>query len=316
MLRIALAAALFAACGATALAGEYELPKSGDLVGQVQHIKAHYEDTFVALARTYDVGYDELRSANPNVDPWLPGEGTDVIIPTQYVLPHAQRRGIVINVPELRLYYYPADAPNKVITHPISVGRQDWTTPLGETKVVSKVRNPAWYPPESIRKEHAAENDPLPAVVPPGPDNPLGLFALRLGIPGYLIHGTNKPAGVGMRVSHGCIRLFPEDVEALFKTVPVGTPVFIVDQPYKLGWGSDGALYLEAHPPFVEEREAGKWTATDLTREFVAVTEDRYIKVEWDKADAVMHEAQGIPVRVSKVPAQNEAETTAAIAAR
>ncbi len=313
MLRIVFVAALFAASATSALAAEYDIPPKGDLVGEVRHIKARYEDTFVALARKYDLGYDELRAANPKVDPWLPGAGTDIVLPLQYVLPHAPRKGIVVNVAELRLYYFPANEPGKVVTHPISIGRMDWSTPLGATTVVAKVKNPAWYPPESIRDEHAADNDPLPAVVPPGPDNPLGQFALRLGLPGYLIHGTNKPAGVGMRVSHGCIRLFPEDIAELFKAVPRGTPVHIVNEPYKIGWGSDGALYLEAHAPLAEEVKAGKWTMTDVTREFVEATQNRYIKVSWGEAEKVVHAARGIPVRVSAEPAAGEAETTAAL---
>lgn len=284
--------------GANAQGAEYELSARSEVVGQIQRIRAVHEDTFVRLARRYNVGYTELREANPEVDPWLPGEGTEIIIPTQYVLPRAERVGIVINVPELRLYYFPDGEAGRVITHPISIGRMDWATPLGRTSVVAKTENPAWYPPESIREEHAARNDFLPRVVPPGPENPLGKFALRLGIPGYLIHGTNKPAGLGMRVTHGCIRMFPEDIEALFDDIPTGTRVTLVNQPYKVGWGADG-LYLEAHAPLGEEREAGEWTATELTRAFVAATEERRGHVSWVAAEAVMNEAFGIPAFVS-----------------
>jgi L,D-transpeptidase ErfK/SrfK len=320
MLRAAIALVVFAVYAVVARAAEFDVSPDQDLVGRVRVIEARYEDTFVTLARTYDLGYEELRSANPDVDAWLPGEGTKIVLPTQYVLPRAPRRGIVINVPELRLYYFPANEPGKVITHPISIGRMDWSTPLGTTTIVDKVPNPSWYPPQSIREEHAARNEPLPTVVPPGPQNPLGQFALRLGLPGYLIHGTNKPAGVGMRVTHGCIRLFPEDIEAMFESVPVGTPVRIVNQPYKLGWATDGSLYLEAHPPLSEEREAGEWSMTDLTREFVAVTEDRYVDVYWGSAETVMHEASGIPVQVSSSatlpnPDTAAVDATAAVAA-
>jgi L,D-transpeptidase ErfK/SrfK len=300
MMRIATALlALFGAL-ACARAAEYPVAPDSDLVGQVQVIEARYEDTFVKLAREYDVGYEALRRANPDVDPWLPGEGTPIRIPSQYVLPRAERTGIVINLPELRLYYFP-DADH-VITHPISIGRVDWSTPLGNTSVSAKTPNPAWYPPESIRAEHAAMNDPLPRVVPPGPDNPLGRFALRLAIPGYLIHGTNKPAGVGMRVSHGCIRMFPEDIESLFGMVRVGTPVHIVSQPFKLGWGADG-LYLEAHLPLDKSSEDDDTqdgiNATELTRLFVAATAERYSEVDWDSAEQVMQAARGIPKFVS-----------------
>ena len=293
-------AILIASCllAGTAGAGEYPLPVNGDVVGEVQVIEARDEDTFVGLARTYGVGFDSLKQANPDVDPWLPGKGTRIVIPTEFVLPDAPREGIVINLPELRLYYFPNDGRGTVITHPISIGRMDWGTPLGRTSIVAKAKDPAWYPPQSVREEHAANNDPLPAVVPPGPDNPLGKFALRLGIPGYLIHGTNKPAGLGMRVSHGCIRLFPEDIESLFGMVGTGTRVTIVNQPYKVGWADDG-LYLEAHPPLQEEVEDGQWTATELTRAFVAATKSRRADVRWSYAEELMSMARGIPEIVS-----------------
>jgi L,D-transpeptidase ErfK/SrfK len=303
-------AALTASVGLSAT--EFMISEGTDVIGEVQVIRAEYEDTFVKLARRYNVGYEELRRANPNVDAWLPGAGTEIVLPTQFVLPRAERRGIVINLPELRLYYFPDDDGRRVITHPISIGRMDWATPLGRTSVVSKAKNPSWYPPQSIRDEHAARNDPLPNVVPPGPDNPLGNHALRLGIPGYLIHGTNKPSGVGMRVTHGCIRMFPEDIESLFEMVGSGTQVRIVDQPFKLGWGN-GGLYLEAHLPLQEPDEVidldepseeldvdrvpaeGQWTATELTRLYVAATQSRTARVDWLSAERVMDEALGVP---------------------
>ena len=284
--------------GSLARADEFVVSPDSDVVGEVRIIEARYEDTFVDLARRHNVGFEALRSANPGVDAWLPGEGTQIVIPAQFVLPRAERKGIVINLPELRLYYFPDDGSGRVITHPISIGRMDWTTPLGRTTVVGKTLNPAWYPPQSIREEHAAENDPLPAVVPPGPDNPLGTHALRLGIPGYLIHGTNKPSGVGMRVTHGCIRMFPEDIKAMYEMVPRGTQVRIVNQPYKLGWGEQG-LYLEAHPPLGEEREDDSWNATELTRLFVAATEERQAQMSWELAERVMHDGRGVPQFIS-----------------
>ena len=277
-------------------AREYLLEPDSDMVGEIQVIRTVDSDTFVDLARQYDVGYEDLIRANPGVDPWLPGEGTELVIPSRYVLPDAPRRGIVLNVPELRLYYFPDEDGMRVITHPISIGREGWSTPYGRTTVVRKKHLPSWTPPESVREEHAALGDFLPTVVPPGPDNPLGEHALYLGIPGYLIHGTNEPRGLGMRVSHGCIRMFPEDIESLFKAVEPGTSVTIVNQPYKLGWGRDG-LYLEAHPPLVEESE--QWTATELTRIFVAATEKRRAEVRWDQAESVMAASSGIPEFVS-----------------
>jgi L,D-transpeptidase ErfK/SrfK len=195
-----------------------------------------------------------MERANPNVDRWLPGEGTQVVVPSHYILPRAPRQGLVLNLPEMRMYYFPPKKPGQpaqVQTYPIGIGRMDWATPLGVAKITGKVKDPTWTPPESIRREHAAKGDPLPAVVPAGPDNPLGRYAMRLSIPGYLIHSTNKPLGVGMRVSHGCIRMLPDDIERLFPQLPVGTPVNIVNQPVKAGWHG-GKLYIEVHPPLEE----------------------------------------------------------------
>ena len=289
------------AASTAAWSAEYALVEGVDLIGEPLVVETRYEDTFVALARKYNVGYEELKIANPDVDAWLPGDGTKVVIPSQFVLPQAPREGIVVNLPELRLYYFPPGQPDRVITHPISIGRMDWQTPLGMTRIEAKAENPAWYPPQSIRDEHAADNRPLPRVVPPGPDNPLGAHALRLSLPGYLIHGTNKPEGVGMRVTHGCIRMFPEDVAALFESVPVGTRVRMLNQPYKLGWSESG-LYLEAHPVLTEHQVDGASGMTELTRAFVAATSERYAEVDWESAEAVIHEARGLP-RFVAVPA-------------
>lgn len=217
-----------------------------EVIGQLHVVVAEDADTLPSLARRYDVGYDEIVGANPGVDVWLPGAGTRVVLPTRYVLPAGERSGIVINVAARRLFYFPAHDQTVVHTYPIGVGRRDWSTPLGSTTVADKIVDPSWYPPASIRREHREKGDPLPGIVPPGPDNPLGRYALLLSMDGYLIHGTNKPAGVGMPVSHGCIRLYPEDIAALFAGLPVGTPVSIVDQPLLAGWDGD-ELYLQSY---------------------------------------------------------------------
>jgi L,D-transpeptidase ErfK/SrfK len=294
--KLTIAATLLLFAAAAASAREYALTPDSDVFGEIQIIRAVDADTFVGLARRFGVGYEELRQANPGIDPWLPGEGTEIIIPTRYVLPDVPRRGIVLNVPEFRLYYFPEEDGSRVITHPIGVGRQEWNTPLGRATVVRKAALPTWYPPESVRIEHAERGDPLPTVVPPGPDNPLGEHAIYLSMPGYLIHGTNEPRGVGMRVSHGCIRMFPEDIAALFEMVEPGESVTIVNQPYKLGWG-EGGLFLEAHPPLVEESE--QWTATELTRLYVGATQDRSVQVRWNQAEVVMTAGSGMPEFVS-----------------
>lgn len=243
-------AAYVLACG-MARAEIYELPPEGfDVIGAVSTIVARHEDTLVDIARRHGLGYEDIVRANPDVNPWLPGEGTEIVLPTRYVLPPGPREGVVLNLAEYRMYYYPKPGKDQtpvVMTYPISIGRMDWETPIGRTKIISKVRNPAWYPPKSVREEHAAEGRPLPSIVPPGPDNPLGGFAMRLNIPGYLIHGTNRPAGVGMRVTHGCIRMFPEDIEYLFERIDVRTPVRIINEPVKIGWFGD-ELVMEVHP--------------------------------------------------------------------
>jgi L,D-transpeptidase ErfK/SrfK len=289
--------------GPLASAASFDLPgDGGSVVGTIQVVAAQREDTLVAIARRYNLGYNELRLANPEVDPWLPGEGTPVVLPTQFVLPDAPRKGIVINVPEMRLYYYlnPARGETpQVVTYPISVGRRDWNTPLGRARVTSKDKDPTWYPPKSIRAEHAANDNPLEAVVPPGPDNPLGGHALRLSIAGYLIHGTNKPAGIGMQVTHGCIRLFPEDIENLYQEVPVGTPVRIVNQPYKTGWRA-GELYLEVHPPLGDKDTDQPVDLTPVVRRLIAVAQQRpEIRLDWAKASNLAAAPTGIPGSVS-----------------
>jgi L,D-transpeptidase ErfK/SrfK len=229
-------------------------PADTRLVGAVRYIKSRTEDTLVDLALLHGQGYDEMRSANPTVDAWLPGQGTVITIPSQYLLPDAVREGIIVNLAEMRLYYYPTPGlgvPPSVITYPIGIGRDDWPSPTGATKIIQKIPQPAWHPPASIRAEHAAQGRPLPAYVPPGPDNPLGQYAMRLGFSGYLLHGTNKHYGVGMRVSHGCIRLYPADIEALFAQVPNGTRVELIDKPYKAAV-QDGRLYVEVHQRYNE----------------------------------------------------------------
>jgi L,D-transpeptidase ErfK/SrfK len=238
-------------------AGTYLLPENpkDSLIGESDSKKlftttTKKDDTLLDVARRFDLGQNEILLLNPNVDRWLPGEGTVVQLPNRRILPDAPRNGVVLNLPEFRLYFFPKSKkgePKKVITHPISIGRQDWNTPLGTTRVIQKIKNPVWRPPASIKAEHAAKGDPLPDVVPAGPDNPLGLYKITLGIPGYLIHSTNKPYGVGMRVSHGCIRMYPEDIEKFFPEIPIGTPVHIVNQPIKVGW-LNNMLYIEVHP--------------------------------------------------------------------
>jgi L,D-transpeptidase ErfK/SrfK len=213
-----------------------------DLIGAPLVHVTRPSDTLLDIARDNDLGYVEIRAANPGVDPWLPGDGVTIVLPTQHLLPDAPHRGIVINLPELRIYYFPPEGgePRSV---PIGIGGEGKETPVGRTEIARKRLHPVWVPTKS---EHAEDPD-LPASIGPGPDNPMGDAALYLSWPGYAIHGTNKPYSIGRRDSHGCIRLYPEDVDWLYRTVAVGTPVTVVDQQAKVGW-SEGELYLEIHP--------------------------------------------------------------------
>lgn len=228
--------------------GVYPLPSEGNMIGHSYTVMATEEQTLLDIAREHNVGYQEIRDANPEVSLWLPGEGTEVIIPARHILPPVPREGIVINLAELRLYYYPPVPEGEtpwVETYPIGIGREGYNTPLGITTTTIKLKDPAWYPPRSMRREAAEKGKDIPGVVPPGPDNPLGKHAILLDIPGYLLHGTNQPDGIGMRISRGCIRLYPEDIKSLFVRIPGGTPVNLVNIPIKIGWSSDN-LYAQS----------------------------------------------------------------------
>jgi L,D-transpeptidase ErfK/SrfK len=284
-------------------ASVFPLPTDGSaVVGTDTSVASVYEDTLPDIAHRYSLGYYEIIRANPGVDVWLPGANKQIILPGRRILPAGPREGIVVNLPEHRLYYYPkahgAEQP-VVITYPVSIGKMDWRTPLGATRVIAKIKHPSWYPPESIRKEHAANNDPLPKVVGPGPDNPLGDFALRLaaGNGEYLIHGTNNPTAVGMAVTHGCIRMYPEDVAALFAIVPVGTPVRLVNDPVKVAW-VNGELLLEAHPPVDEQGQSMEPDLELLSQKLGQAVGRDTAAIHWDLARATLQSANGIPALV------------------
>lgn len=291
----------------------YVLRDGEDAVGQLQVLRAKHEDTFVDIARAYGLGFDELAAANPGVDPWLPGEGEAILLPTRFLLPDAAREGIVLNVAAKRLFYFPETPEGEeriVETYPIGIGREGWATPTGDTTVISKARDPVWFVPASVRKEHEEMGDPLPRQVPPGPDNPLGHYVLGLGLPGYLIHGTNKPAGVGMRVSHGCVRLFPEHIESLYPRVDKGVRVRIVNQPYLLGWQGD-ELLMEAHLPLAEDER--DWSGSVLSRARSRLDDlpHRRFRLAEARIESVAADQLGIPFSILS----KDAETAAAIRA-
>jgi L,D-transpeptidase ErfK/SrfK len=274
---------------------------SQSVVGEPQIVYTRDTDTFSGLAREYGLGYDELVAANPDVDPWLPGDNVPVVLPTQYVLPDAPFAGIVLNIAAKRLFYYPEVAegePTVVMTYPIGIGRVGWETPTGEAKVVAKATDPHWYVPWSVQQEHREAGNPLPSIVPPGPDNPLGRHVLQLNMPGYLIHGTNKPWGVGMRVSHGCVRLYPENIELLYSLVMPGETVRLVNQPLLMGQ-KDGQLFFEGHAVLEDDAVEPEQHLDNVFASARAVAGGVDNDLHRDHVRAIASEALGIPVRVA-----------------
>lgn len=270
-----------------------------DYVGEQVTHRAAFEDTLIHLARHNGLGFIELRAANPGLDAWIPGAGEKIILPTRHLLPEAPRKGIVINLAEMRLYHFKnaGEAPK---TYPISIGRDGLQTPQGTTKISRKTEGPTWRPTKRMREE-----DPnLPISVPPGPENPLGTHALYLGWPQYLIHGTNKPYGIGRRVSSGCMRMYPEDIVRLFPQVPVGTPVTVVDQPIKAGWIGSG-FYVEISPnqaqtlQLEEEKEVEAYQITEEDVAFInkkaGVHKD---DLNWEKIRKAVKNYNGYPIKV------------------
>jgi L,D-transpeptidase ErfK/SrfK len=265
--------------------------------------EASYDDTLLELARRFKLGYVEMVAANPGTDPWVPGEGTQVTLPTIHLMPNLEvddPEGIIINLADMRLYFFqkPGDAPQ---SFPIGIGRDGLGTPTGTTKVVGKRVDPTWHPTDRMRQEKPE----LPEVVEAGPDNPLGTRAMYLGWPEYLIHGTNKPWGVGRRVSSGCVRMYPEDVEALFDMVDVGTKVTVIDQPIKFGWiGND--LYMEAHPTQEQSDQLeaeGKFDRlldSSVVDQVLALAGDQRGRLDWSGIRKATVERRGYPVRVTR----------------
>ena len=284
----------------------YNLPTSlGDRVVEASAketvtVTVDHDQTLLDVARRYNLGQTEIVTLNPELDRWLVKKGTAVRLPNRRILPNTPHNGITLNIAEYRMYYYPADVPGTVRSYAHGVGRQDWQTPLGKTSIARKVKDPSWHPPESIRREHAANGDPLPEVVPPGPNNPLGAYALHLNLPGeYRIHGTDvdKIFGIGMQITHGCVRMYPEDIEALYKSVPIGTPVYIVKQPIKVGW-LNNMLYVEAHPDLEgEEKTADQRYSSALTL-IQKANNDELPEFDQVALNQVLKDLDGTPVAI------------------
>ena len=285
---------------------KFEITPDRDIVGVLQVTKSTKEDTLSDIARRFNVGYEEIVRANPGVDPWLPGADREIVIPSQFILPNAPREGIVINVPQMRLFYYPKakkDEPQLVYTFPIGIGRVGWATPQGTTKIVRRQKDPTWRPTASIIKEHRENGEELERVIGPGPDNPLGRYAFYLAWPSYMIHGTNKPAGVGLRSSHGCIRLYPEDIELLFNMASIGTKVTVINEPFMFGWQND-QLYLQAFDVLEDDTRDWKKAQKKLVSKSLGADIQKELKkrkeeMNWDLVATVAHTPRGIPVSIS-----------------
>lgn len=288
-------------------ANEKDVPKEPYSLGYVGDLSTHiaaYEDTLVNVSRGYGLGFVELRAANPGIDPWIPGKGTKIKLPTRHLIPDAPRDGIIINLPEMRLYSF-VNTGEPPLTFPIGVGRVGLDTPLGQTTVISKTVAPKWRPTKRMREE-----DPeLPAVVGPGPQNPLGTHALYLGWPEYAIHGTNKPYGIGRRVSSGCVRMYPENIKEFYYATPIGTKVTVVNQPIKAAWIED-ELYLEAHATLSQSdrvEEIGGYPPYEVTdadmkliRDIAGEHED---KLNWLQIRKIIRERSGTPLLIATRPA-------------
>ena len=284
----------------------FVLAPGQDMVGTVQVVKVLKGQVLTDIGRRFNLGYEEMKRANPGVSVWLPPVGTQVVLPTQFILPDAPHRGIVVNLAAMRLFYFPPHKPGQpqiVITHPVGIGRRGFVTPQGVGHIIDHQKHPVWIVPRSILAEHAREGAPLPKVVGPGPLNPLGNYALQTSWPEILIHGTNKPVSVGWRVSHGCIHLFPEDIKQLFYAVPNGTEVRIVDQPYLFGW-KNGRLYMVAYGPLKGDKRPWKkdWrrlVPSMLTRAERADLRRHRQRIDWSTVAQLVADPRGVPVPVS-----------------
>lgn len=282
---------------------KFPLPANhDDLFGRIQMTRVEPDDDFSSIARRYDVGYYELLEANPGVDTDTPNPGTVLIIPSQYLLPNVPRKGIVINLVAMRLFYFPKGKPY-FYTYPIGIGKKGWDTPLGVLHIIEKIKNPIWIVPDSVMKYRREHNDPVDKIMKSGPDNPLGKYAMRLSHPTFLIHGTNEPSSVGRRSSAGCIHLYPKDIKALFKMTPNKTQVFIMNRPYMVGW-SRHRLYLKAHLPLEEQRKKLSNVPVVVLNLIAGFTEEQKkgnpanVTVNWAKASEVLKEHTGVPTMI------------------
>jgi L,D-transpeptidase ErfK/SrfK len=271
----------------------FALDPQQNLIGTLAALQIEAHDTLPDIARHFGLGHNEIISANPGVDPWLPEAGSRILLPLQFIIPNVPQRGIVLNLANMRMFYFPADGSKNISTYPVGIGRDGWNTPQGITHIISKTKHPVWNVPPSIQKEHALKGDPLPSSVASGPNNPLGDYAMRLALGQYLIHGTNKPYGVGMQMSHGCLNLYPEDISVLFNEAKVGTQVTIVEQPYLVAW-QNNMLYLEAHKPLTKAKDFRRPVLARLQE----LAKQHHLTIDWLKVAQILKQANGIPTPI------------------
>ena len=280
----------------------FDFHQNLEIIGKTEIVKTVYEDTLIDLARVHNLGFTEIVSANKSVNKWLPGEGTAVLLPKAFIVPsNYLKKGMTINLAEYRGFY--ADG-NKLITFPVGIGRMDWATPLGISKVDLKLENPSWYPPASVRQEYREEGIYLAPVIPAGPDNPLGKLAMRLDIPGgYFIHGTNKPDGVGMQVSHGCIRLFPEDIKLIFSLTNIGMQVKIINEPFKIGI-LENHIFLEIHEALTPEDTNNSYENVQLMIKNFMIHRRVVATIDWVKVKQIFEKKTGVPTLIAEISSQ------------
>lgn len=287
---------------------EFSVARGDDVIGRLAVVRLEKGDTLPDIARHFSLGINAISAANPGVDIWVPEAGERIMLPLCFILPDAPRRGIVINLATMRLFRFKGDGKSPLVsTYPVGVGAEDRPTPTGQARVVRKATRPTWHVPASIAERHRKKGDILPAQIPPGPENPLGEYALYLSKSGYLIHGTNKPASIGLNATNGCMRLYPENIKMLYRDTPVNTPVAIVYQPYLIGQ-RDGVLYMEAHEPL---EGSGAIELGKIYAKLRNIEKKTARRLDWKKVKEVQAEARGIPVPIFEMRQGGEKEAAA-----
>jgi L,D-transpeptidase ErfK/SrfK len=288
-------ATVFLIMSSTAFAAEYKVPSTNQsLIGDIHYSKTDADEKTALLAKRYDVGYNALENANPhlNLSKSLPS-GLSIKIPNQHLLPNQERKGIIINLAEMRMYYFPKGS-HQVLTYPIGIGKIGKTIPITNTSITKKTINPTWTPPEDIREFNLQQGIILPKKMPPGPDNPLGPYAIYMRLPTYLIHSTIFPESVGKRASFGCIRMYESDIQTFFPIVTKGIPVAIINSPVKVAW-QDQDLYLETHRPLEEHSTEYEATMPGLIHQLTSASKDQTVLIDWQVVSYLNKTRDGVP---------------------